>query len=73
MTAPVKIGSRLYFSRAALEDVVQVLRKQGYSVLGPRLVDGTIALHSISKLGRQLGSMMCSPSPGSSPRRWNFR
>lgn len=47
MTTTVKIGSRFYLARPALEDLIQVLRKQGYSVLGPRLVDGTVSLQPL--------------------------
>ena len=47
MATTVKIGSRLYLARSALDNLIQVLRKQGYSVLGPRLVDGTISLQPI--------------------------
>ena len=47
MTTIVKIGSRLYLARPALDDLIQVLRKQGYSVLGPRVVDGAISLQPI--------------------------
>ena len=36
------VGSIL--ARSALDDLIQVLRKQGYSVLGPRVVDGAISL-----------------------------
>ena len=44
MTTPWKIGSRLYLARSALDDLIQALRRQGYSVLGPRLADGAISL-----------------------------
>ena len=47
MTIPVKIGSRLYLSRPALDDLIQALRRRGYSVLGPRMVDGAISLGPI--------------------------
>jgi ferredoxin len=47
MTPTVKIGSRLYLARAALDDLVQLLRRQGYTVLGPRLDDGAISLSPI--------------------------
>ncbi len=44
MTTTLKIASRVYLARAALDDLIQVLRKQGYSVLGPRVTDGAISL-----------------------------
>ena len=44
MTTPWKIGSRLYLARSALDDLIQALRRQGYSVLGPRVTDGAISL-----------------------------
>ena len=47
MTTTVKVGSRLHLTRSALDELIQVLRKQGYSVLGPRLVDGAISLQPI--------------------------
>ncbi|MHB0955724.1 MAG: 4Fe-4S dicluster domain-containing protein [Pirellulaceae bacterium] len=47
MTTAAKIGSRLYLTRSALDDLVQVLRTQGYSVLGPRVVEGAISLQPI--------------------------
>jgi sulfhydrogenase subunit beta (sulfur reductase) len=47
MTSMAKIGSRLYLARSALDDLIQALRRLGYSVVGPRLVDGTISLQPI--------------------------
>ena len=47
MTPSVKIGSRLCLARAALDDLIQLLRRQGYNVLGPRLTDGAISFSSI--------------------------
>jgi ferredoxin len=44
MTTPWKVGSRLYLARSALDDLIQTLRRQGYSVLGPRVTDGAISL-----------------------------
>jgi ferredoxin len=44
MATPWKIGSRAYLARSGLEALIQTLRKQGYSVLGPRLADGAISL-----------------------------
>ena len=47
MTTSLKIASRLYLARSALDDLIQTLHKQGYSVLGPRVVDGAISLQPI--------------------------
>jgi sulfhydrogenase subunit beta (sulfur reductase) len=47
MTSVAKIGSRLYLARQALDELVQVLRKQGYTVVGPRLINGAISLQPI--------------------------
>jgi sulfhydrogenase subunit beta (sulfur reductase) len=47
MTTTAKIGSRFYLAREALNDLIQALRRQGYSVLGPRLIDGTISLQPL--------------------------
>ena len=44
MATTGKIGSQLYLTRSALDDLIQVLRKQGYSVLGPRVAEGAVSL-----------------------------
>lgn len=47
MATAVRIGSRLYLARSALDNLVQVLRRQGYAVLGPRFTEGAISLQPI--------------------------
>ena len=47
MSTTAKVDSRLFLSRPALDELIQVLRGQGYSVLGPRMVDGVISLRPI--------------------------
>jgi ferredoxin len=47
MATTAKVDGRLFLSRSALDELIQVLRRQGYSVLGPRIVDGTISFQPI--------------------------
>jgi sulfhydrogenase subunit beta (sulfur reductase) len=67
MTSTVKVGDRLYLTRSALEDLIQVLRKQGYSVLGPRVVDGAISLQPIESAS-QLPTGLSDKQDGGSYR-----
>lgn len=47
MATMAKPGSRFYLERSALDDLVRILRSQGYCVLGPRVTDGAISLAAI--------------------------
>jgi ferredoxin len=49
------LGQLLFLPRAALDDLIQTLRKQGYEVLGPTVVNSTIVIrpiHSADQLPR---------------------
>ncbi|MCU0961065.1 MAG: 4Fe-4S dicluster domain-containing protein [Pirellulaceae bacterium] len=47
MTATVKIGQQLYLSCSALDDMIQALRGLGFTVVGPRVVDGVISWQTL--------------------------
>ncbi len=67
MAITAKVGGRFYLARAALDDLIQVLRRQGYCVLGPRLVDGTISLQPIESAA-QLPAGLADEQDGGSYR-----
>jgi ferredoxin len=65
--ATIKIGSRLYLARSALDDLVQALRKQGYTVLGPKVVDGDIAMRPLES-AEELPAGICDQQQGGAYR-----
>src|SRR3972149_551945 len=43
----IQIGSRLFLPRSALDELIILLSNEGYTVLGPKIIDGTISLQPI--------------------------
>ena len=43
----IHIGSRHFFPRSGLDKLIETLRKDGYIVLGPTVIDGTVSLRPI--------------------------
>ena len=50
MTSKTPSGSRTFLLRGALEDLIQLLRKQGYTVVGPTVLDGSISMQPIESV-----------------------
>ena len=46
-TTSPELRARLFLPRAALQDLIQTLREQGYSVVGPTVVDDVVMFREI--------------------------
>ena len=43
----IQIGSRHFLPRSGLDKLIETLRKDGYTVLGPAITDGAVSLQPI--------------------------
>lgn len=50
VTTQVLVGDRVFLPRPALDDLIRLLQKQGYTVLGPKNEDGAVCLRAIDSV-----------------------
>jgi sulfhydrogenase subunit beta (sulfur reductase) len=46
----IQMGSQLFLPRSALDELIGLLREEGYTVLGPKVVEGAISLQPIQSV-----------------------